>query len=262
MDKEINEILNRYNSGKASAADMQKIEALLEEGLLDISDIASAQSIHDQVMAMPTPVPSEMMTNKFYDALNKEVSKSSNFSFTAWLKSSWQVQPGFQWGYTVLILVVGIVGGLTIANNGKGNTEIKELSAEVAQMKEMMMLNLLEKESISDRLKAVNLTSEMPDASGRVTEALLQTLITDENVNVRLATLEALYPYAGDPKVRQGLIKAIAHQQSPLVQVALAELMVALQEKRSVEELEQILNKDETPYEIKERIRESIKVLI
>lgn len=263
MEREIKEILNRYNAGEATDRDMEKIESMLEEGLIDIADITAVQSIHDQVVAMPTPEPSEGMTSKFYETLNEKIDRSSSFSFTAWLKASWQVQPGFQWAYTVLILVVGLLGGLTIANNGNnGKSEIKELSAEVTQMKEMIMLNLLEKESISDRLKAVNLTSELPGASGKVTEALLQTLNNDENVNVRLATLEALYPYAGDPKVRQGLIKSIAHQDSPLVQVALAELMVALQEKRSVEELEEILKKEETPYEVKERIRESIKVLI
>jgi hypothetical protein len=46
------------------------------------------------------------------------------------------------------------------------------------------------------------------------------------------------------------------------VQVALAELMVALQEKKSVGELRRILEDERTPQDIKNRIKQSIEVLI
>ena len=78
------------------------------------------------------------------------------------------------------------------------------------------MLNMLEKESTSERLKAVNLTQGMDNASEKVVEALLQTLNNDPNVNVRLSALEALFPYASNPKVREGLIQSISQQESPL----------------------------------------------
>lgn len=262
MDKEIKQLVDRYNAGKSTTEDVGRIERYLENGLVDIKDLESLTFTHDKFMSLDSPEPSEEMSYKFYESLHQEIEAKSRFSFAAWFKSSWQVQPGFQWAYSIVILLAGLAGGYMLSNNSNGTSEIKELSAEVTQMKEMMMLNLLEKESTSDRLKAVNLTSELPDASRKVTAALLKTLNNDENVNVRLATIEALYPYAGIASVRQGLIRSISKQESPLVQVALAELMVALQEKRSVEELELLLNNEETPFEVKERIKESIKVLI
>jgi len=262
MDKEIKQLVDRFNAGKATSDDESKIEYYLEKGVLDIKDLEGVATTYDKFKSMHTPEPSEEMTYKFYDSLHQKVEARSRFSFADWFKSSWQVQPGFQWAYSIVILLAGLAGGFALSKSNNGTSEIKELSAEVTQMKEMMMLNLLEKESTSDRLKAVNLTSELPDASGKVTTALLKTLNNDENVNVRLATIEALYPYAGNASVRQGLIRSISKQESPLVQVALAELMVALQEKRSVEELESLLNNEATPYEVKERIKESIKVLI
>ena len=124
------------------------------------------------------------------------------------------------------------------------------------------MLSLLEKESATDRLRAVSLTSEMDNVSRKVTEALIQTLNQDGNVNVRLAALDALRPYVRDSGVREELIKSIASQNSPLVQVALADLMVELQEKKSVKELEKLLNDKGTPKEVKDRIQESIQTLI
>ena len=137
-----------------------------------------------------------------------------------------------------------------------------ELSQQVVDLKEMMMLSLLEKESATERLKAVSLTSEMYSASQKVTNALLETLNNDENLNVRLAALEALKPYAKESKVREALIRSIAVQESPLVQVALAETMAQMQVKSSVKELEKILKSDKTPADAKSRIKQSIDILI
>ena len=125
-----------------------------------------------------------------------------------------------------------------------------------------MMLSLLEKESATERLKAVSLTSNIEQASERVTDALIKVLNTDPNVNVRLATLEALMAYASNPEVRIELVKSIASQNSPLVQLALAELMVALHEKSSVNELKKIIEGKATPIEVREKLKESIDVLI
>ncbi len=125
----------------------------------------------------------------------------------------------------------------------------------------MMMLSLLEKESATDRLKAVNLTQDMDQASLKVTSALLQTLNNDENVNVRLAALDALRPYSSDGQIREALVRSIGKQKSPLVQVALAELMAELQEKAAIDELQKILEDGETPSDIKKKIQESIQVI-
>ena len=126
----------------------------------------------------------------------------------------------------------------------------------------MMMLSLLEKESATDRLKAVSLSQELEESGEAVTNALIKTLNNDENVNVRLAALEALKPYGNQSEVRQALIRSIASQDSPLVQIALADLMASLQEKSSVPEFDKLLQDNRTPGEVKKRIRKSIEVLI
>ena len=121
------------------------------------------------------------------------------------------------------------------------------------------MLSLLEKESATDRLKAVSLTEQMDQASKQVTSALLQTLNNDENVSVRLAALDALRPYSKDGQIREALVRSIAQQKSPLVQVALAELMAELQEKGAIDAFKGILEDGETPSDIKKKIRENIQ---
>ena len=139
--------------------------------------------------------------------------------------------------------------------------QIVQLGKEISDLKEMMMLSLLEKESATDRLKAVSLTDQMDQASKQVTTALLQTLNNDENVNVRLAALDALKPYSKDSAIREALVRSIGQQKSPLVQLALAELMAQLQEKTAIDELNKILEDSETPSDVKKKIKENIQII-
>ncbi len=72
---------------------------------------------------------------------------------------------------------------------------------------------------------------------------------------------EALTQYAGDASVREGLVKSLALQDSPMVQVALADVMVKLQEKRSVKALKTLLQKEDLNDLVKVKIEQTIKDL-
>ena len=91
-----------------------------------------------------------------------------------------------------------------------------------------------------------------------VTDALLLTLNNDENTNVRLAALASLAEYAEDPAIREGLVSSITQQKSPLVMVAMAELMVELQESKAKKEFEPILNAENTPDDVKSALRQNL----
>ncbi|UII29847.1 HEAT repeat domain-containing protein [Fulvivirga ulvae] len=257
------DLINKYRSGRLLAEEEELLDRYIENGTVSLDELEDLKGIKVNFEALPTPEPSQNLSDAFYANLEATKQKEQKSKALAhWFAQLWAGQPALRWAYSVGLIALGVGLGYLLRPGGEDNRKLENLSAEVSEMKEMMMLTLLDKESPSDRLKAVNLTSELPDASVKVTEALLKTLNNDENVNVRLATLEALYPYASHPQVREGLIKAIAMQESPLVQMALAEMMVALQEKRSVENLEKVLKNKNTPPEVRERIEKSIEVLI
>jgi hypothetical protein len=257
-NKQIQELVVRYNTQQASSEDVKQIELLLEKGAIALEDLKEADQMIDQVSRIDFPSPSLDLDDRFYQMLALERKVKGSFSWREFF--SWpQLAPRLAFASVTLIL--GIAVGYyfrPIAGNGEMTTVTQELK----QLREMMMLSLLEKESATERLKAVSLTEEMDAASSKVTGALIQTLNEDENVNVRLAALEALAPYAHDSQVRQELIRSIALQESPLVQMALAELMAALQVKSSVKELQKIMQSEKTPDDVKKRIKQSIDVLI
>lgn len=259
MDKEkIEELIVKYNEGQADPSEIKTIEQLIEAGTIELSQLHELKSLEEQVFKIELPVPAADLDDRFYRMLSAMKKESKGFSWSNFF--SWpELAPRL--ALASVTLLIGFMIGYLFVPSPESNKEVAQLSQQVSDLKEMMMLSLLEKESATERLKAVSLTSEMSSASDNVTSALLQTLNFDENINVRLAALDALKPYARDSRVREELVRSISKQESPLVQVALAELMVALQEKSSVKELRKLLESDRTPKEVKKKIEESIKTM-
>ncbi len=258
MEKEkIQELIFRFNNQQATDEEVEQIEGLLEQGTIALHQLNEINWLDDQVGKIAYPGPSPDLDDRFYQMLALERKVKSSFSWRGFF--SWpELAPKL--ALASVMLIVGI--GLGYLMNTGTNQDTKQLGEQLSELREMMMLNLLEKETASDRLKAVSLSQDMNEASAKVTGALLETLNNDENVNVRLAALEALKPYVRDSHVRTELIRSIAQQESPLVQVSLAEIMAELQVRSSVKELEKIVQSDKTPADVKSRIKQSIDILI
>lgn len=259
MDHEkIDQLLQRCQSGEASAEEIHQLESLIEQGKVQLEEIPGFDRLDSMLFKMNSPEPSPDLDLKFHRMV-KEEQRALEKKKAVW---SFNLQDWIpRLAFASVTLILGLAIGYVVWSPNEKDHQIAQLGNEVAQLKEMMMLSMLEKQSATDRLKAVSLTEQMDAVSEKVTAALLQTLNNDENVNVRLAALDALRPYSGDGKIREALIHSIARQKSPLVQVALAELMAQLQEKGAVEELKKILEDKETPDDIKVKINESIRTI-
>ncbi len=259
MEKaQVEELVTKYNEGVADPKEIKLIERLIESGQIDLTQLRELSGLDEQIQKMEMLTPSLNLDDRFYAALaneRKQIKKETSFS----MPSLSFLFPRL--AMAVVLLLSGFSVGYFLQSPIQKN-EVSDLYQEVSDLKEMMMLSLLEKESATQRLKAVSLTSEMNEVSDKVTNALFLALNQDENVNVRLAALEAIKPYVSKSSVRTKLIESIDSQTSPLVQVALAELMVSIQEKKSVNALKQLLENESTPREVRDKISESIKVLI
>jgi hypothetical protein len=258
MKQQFEELVAKYNEGLADPSEIKVIERLIEEGEIELTRLRQLSSFDEQLMKTEDPMPSFRLDDQFQAMLGEEKRKLNRSTVTFKLPNWGNAFARLSFG--VVVLIVGFAVGYVLKPTS--NNEVTELTAQVREMKEMMMLSMLEKESASERLKAVSLTSNMGKVSDKVTNALFQTLNQDPNVNVRLAALEALLPYVSQSSVREELIHSISKQDSPLVQVSLAELMVALQEKKSVSALQKLMENESTPKDVKKQLKKSIDVLI
>jgi hypothetical protein len=119
-------------------------------------------------------------------------------------------------------------------------SEIAAMRSEMHDLREMVSLSLMQQQSASERLKGVTWTGQLDRPSGEVVAALLDALMHDPNVNVRLATIDALERFASRDDVRRGTIEAVERQPSPLVQIALIDFMVKTNERGSAAALRRL----------------------
>jgi hypothetical protein len=261
MDQEqLKEKWMDYMNGSISMQEWEVLKSTADKAQLEeLDSLEKLWLAMDELPAVPEP--SRNMDQRFYATLSEfrqaedRPAKASPFEGVLQLLSWRRLALG------MLIFIVGGGFGYLLSPSGEYRQEISSLSSEVKDMKEMMMLTLLEKPAAQDRLRAVSLSSELSHADSRVIEALVQTLNTDENVNVRLVTVEALARFGAYPEVREALVNSISRQSSPLVQIALAEAMVALNEKGAVEALKGLLKKEDLNEAVRERVQQSIEVL-
>ena len=140
--------------------------------------------------------------------------------------------------------------------------QLKALADQVHEMREMVMLALLENPSASERIRGVSYASEITTINKNVLDALLSTLNNDPNSNVRLMTLDALTRYANVAAVRRGLVQSILQQDSPLMQAAMADVMVRLQEKKAVQPLKELLQQKDLNEMVRAKIQQTLTRLI
>ena len=146
---------------------------------------------------------------------------------TAMRRPSWPWQPWVQFAGAAALLLLGIgVGRFLPSSPQQPNPDIALLREELRDTQQMVALSLLQQQSASERLKGVNTSSQLEQPSTEVVTALIETLRHDPNVNVRLASVDALRRFSGRDAVRQSVVEALPEQDSPLVQIAMVDFIL------------------------------------
>lgn len=260
------DLITAYIEGHLTPAQRERFNALVDEGKIDILEVKEMETIYRRLGDLPETEPSTDLRDRFYTMFDEERQQlAAGVSFRErmdiWLAS---LQNRLTMQRAIIgfgIFVIGMLVGnwITPFQNYRG--ELSALSTEVSQMREVVMMSLLDDKSATERLKAVNISTDMQSADTKITRALLRTLNNDPNVNVRLAAVEALIKHASAPHVRQGLIASIAKQESPLVVASLADAMLMLQERRSIDEFEQLLDQENLDPSVRTKLNNTIAAL-
>jgi len=173
----------------------------------------------------------------------------------------WPRHPALQFSVALIFLVVGLATGYFITADGQNSTEFVQLRDEVQSMRQTLAVSLLDRSSPSERLRGVNMSYGMDQPDASMLEALLNTLDKDSNINVRLAAVDALYLFYAYPEVKKGLIHSLSNQASPLVQVALINLMVNMRERQAAEALKILIQDEELTPEVREHAEQGLQQL-
>ena len=149
-------------------------------------------------------------------------------------------------GAAAMVIVAAFVAGLYWPRPGAASQEalqannLADVRGELHQMREMLTLSLMQQQSATERLRGVSGSAQIDMPGNEIIRALLDTLMHDSNVNVRLACVDALRRFSRQDQVRQGTIQALHESAFPLVQIALIDYMVETKDKDAVDALRQL----------------------
>ncbi|MDB4923551.1 zf-HC2 domain-containing protein [Mucilaginibacter sp.] len=254
------ERLADWHMGRLESVDAAELEQHLNACADCREALAATGFVLDSINDLRDPEPSVQLKADFRAMLDdfKAAEKKKISGGRIW---SWLLQPHLSLAYGMVILLC-IGGAYLLGHSNNQGQEVQELHAQVHELKQAMMLTMLDNPLASERIKAVSYTNNIKYADKRVIDALLATLNNDPNVNVRLSTLESLAALGNYPEVRTGLIKGIMTQVSPIIQLAIADVMLKLQEKRSVGSFRELLKQKGLDDEVRQKVKETITKLI
>jgi hypothetical protein len=192
------------------------------------SELSRIGALWQSLDLLPLEEPGGQVRERFYEMLGayrQGLASAEPRKTVAW----WQMAAA------AALLAVGLGIGYGVRGNGPlfggAPAEVSQLREEVANMRQLVALSLMQQQSASDRLRGVTWAYRAEPSDREVLGALVTAVNHDTNVNVRLAAVDALRKFSASPETRRAVVEALPSQTTPLVQVALIDLLVDFKER-------------------------------
>ena len=254
MEKEkLEDLLIDYLDGRLNPADKTLVEQEVSRNpeskkLLD--ELREVMQIIEHTSELEPPTSLRGRFDKILEEESRKAGKAKTLFFDF---SFYRVAAA-----VALIMLSGAIG-FWISKHQDQQMRLAEMEKEMeitrkqlADTRALMFSMLDNEQSASQRIKGVNVAMAIPEADEEIVKALFNTMLRDPNTNVRLAALDALSRFRDDPEVRKELIDALSKQTDPMVQISLIQLMVQMNEKGAVQDLERMVEDAETIKAVKD----------
>jgi anti-sigma factor RsiW len=249
--EQISELLPDYLQGRLSREQVQNVEAHLEQ----CADCSEEVVIWTKLSLLPVDQPGPESLARFEAMLQAYQAGRSNqpaddlhrrkpASAWNWNVFHWLRSPVGAMAWGVALLTIGVFAGLRLAAPKPPSPDFAAMQIELTSMKQLVVLSMLQQQSASARLEGVTWSTREQQLDPQVLSALLHTLRYDASVDVRLAALDALSRHGRQPQVQNGILDSLQQEQSPLVQVALIDLMLEWRDRDAAHRLQEL---EQTP---------------
>jgi hypothetical protein len=126
------------------------------------------------------------------------------------------------------------------------------IDEQLALQKNALVAKLNDMESPGERITAAEEAYAMKNSDKDIVDALVKTMNSDPNTNVRMAALDALGRFHREPYVKKQLVASLKTQKDPIVQIELIQLLTKMKQKGILNELEKIANDGNTMKAVKD----------
>lgn len=237
--------------GLGTPADEQRLAAHLDGCTACRTEAAATEAVWLGLGAAEVEVPSARLRARFHSALAAHDAAVSRPWSERLLANFWPQQPAFAASFVVALVLAGMLVGRLLPSSV--DTEVAALRDEVRTVG----LALLDHQSAAERLLGVEWagrTTQEPE----VVNALLERVLYDSNLSVRLAAVEALRAQLAQPGVSAGLASALGRPEAPLLQVALADALLASGDSMAIDAVRAVLGSDELDPAVREYVETAL----
>jgi anti-sigma factor RsiW len=258
-----------YLTGDIDGSAMDEVRSHIASCAACREEIETLSAVWTKLGVLPQEQPSGRLRANFYAMLEEAKAKQEKEAAlrepgrvrTLW-KDFWAFRkPAYALSFSLVLLCVGIGAGY-IFRAGSGAGSVASMRQELQDMRQTVALSMMTRPSAAERIEGVGWSAQVERPTARTLEALIRTLDEDPNVNVRLAAIDALYLFRGHPAVKDSLVRALTKQDSPLVQVALIDLLVEIRERRAVDALKSLIGTAKLNPEVKQHAELGLKQII
>ncbi len=239
----IREQIADYLAGRLEDAARGKFEAHVETCAACRAETEELTDVWKRMDDLPAPEPDPAMRRRFLEMLeayqagmaagrSERGAAAAPKTVRSW--TLWPARPIWQAALAATLVILGLVGGryaFAPRPAAEPANDVAQLRGQVESLRQLVALSLLQEQSPSARLRGVTYAYQVEKPDDQVQQALLRAVNHDSNVNVRLSAVDALQKFAGEADVRRALADAIPMQDSPLVQVAIIDLLAQLNDR-------------------------------
>jgi hypothetical protein len=137
-----------------------------------------------------------------------------------------------------------------------------ELTSEISAQKQQVLLASLRDYTGPQKIEAVYSISTAENVSSDLIDALVHTMNSDKNTNVRLAAISALSGMMDkNVRIKKELIKSLAVQENPLLQISLIQVLTEKGVKEAKPQIESITNNEKTDESVKAFAKDMMKTI-
>ena len=197
------------------------------------NEVSRIGTLWQSLDLLPLEEPSGQVRERFYEMLG---------AYRQGLASA-EPRKTFHWwqaAAAAALVAVSLGIGYAVRGNGQPPVEVSQLREEVASMRQLVALSLMQQQSASDRLRGVSYAYRAEPSDREVLGALVTAVNHDTNVNVRLAAVDALRRFSASPETGREVLQSLSKQTTPIVQVALIDLLVDLKDPEAAPELRRL----------------------
>jgi HEAT repeat protein len=257
----VREQLPEYFAGLLNDAARETLRTHLDSCLACRNEVEDLGLVWRGLDLMPAAEPEPAVRARFLETLNayrlgmqhEQGPVKERSAWRGWLTDWWPHRPVWQAAMSVALLLLGVFGGREMTLPRSGSPEVTQLKGEVESLRQLVALSLLQEQSASSRLRGVAFSSQMDRPDSQVENALLYAMNHDANVNVRLSAVDALDRYAGRSEVKQALIDSLSAQDSPLVQIALIDLLAERKDQAAAPKLQELARDRQANESVRQR---------